>query len=69
MDLPFADEVNYWKTGRSSPDVWIGKTVELLKKLGATGIAEAFGARDGKAAFILAFAIDIAIWEGLKKLW
>jgi len=57
VELPFADEVNYWKTSRSSPDAWIGKAVELLKKLGATHIAEGFGARDGKAVFILTFDI------------
>ena len=66
MDLPFSDEVNYWKTSRTAADAWVGKSISLLRKLGATDIAEAFGSRNGNAAFILAFAID---GESFRIAW
>ncbi len=53
--LPFAEDVNYWKTGKSSPDTLVSKAVEIIRKLGGTNIAEAFGSYDGRAAFIVQF--------------
>ena len=55
--LPFAETVNYWKTGRSSSDSLIHDTVALLKKLGCKNIAEAFGSYQGRSAFLLSFEI------------
>lgn len=55
MNLPYCDEVPYWKTSRTAPDTWIQKTVDLLRKLGASDISEAFGSSAGRAAYILAF--------------
>lgn len=53
--LPYGDEVPYWKTGRSSPDVWVEKTKSVLFRLGVKQVDEAFGSVNGRAAFMLAF--------------
>ena len=65
-ELPFAETVSYWKSGSSSPDVWIQKAVDLLKKLGATSISEGFGSVDGRAAFAIAFEFD---GEKFRSAW
>lgn len=55
--LPYADSIPYWKTGRSSPDIWIGKTKQLLSKIGAKNVDEAFLSIGGKTVFALSFTI------------
>jgi len=59
MDLPFGDDVNYWKTGKSSPDSWIEKTKRLIEKFDGEVLGEAFGsdASVGRAAFMLSFRL------------
>lgn len=64
--LPYADEVRYWKTGQSGPDVWIAKTVETIRGMGATDVAEAFGSSGGRAAFCLSFQIA---GERFRVIW
>jgi hypothetical protein len=65
--LPYAEDVNYWRTGRSSPDVWVERAKDSIEALGATILGEGFG-RDqhGKAAYMLAFQID---GDPFKILW
>lgn len=53
--LPLAHTVPYFKTGRSTPDSWINKTKQLLRKLGATNIDEGFLSISGHATFGLSF--------------
>lgn len=64
-----AEDVNYWKTGQSSPDTWIEKAKAELRAAGARDIEEAFGSSDGRAAYLLAwsFAGDRfrAVWPVL----
>lgn len=57
MELPYAHTLNYWQTGRSSPDVWIERTIGVISQLGATDISEAFGSAVGRAAYMLRFSI------------
>jgi hypothetical protein len=59
MESPFAEDVNYWKTSKSSPDIWIGKARRQIEKLGGRVLAEAYGSDSttGRAAFMLAFEI------------
>lgn len=57
--MPYADELNYWKPGKSSPDVWIDKAKKQIDTLGGKIRGEGFGSDgDGKAAFMLAFTIE-----------
>lgn len=55
MELPYCDDVPYWKTSRTSPDTWIQKTVRLIKELGCTDVGEAFASLSGRAVYILSF--------------
>ena len=58
-ELPYAEDINYWKTGQSSPDSWMGKSVRLIQGLDGFVIAEAFGKdASGSSAFMLAFEIE-----------
>lgn len=67
MNLPYAEEIgHYWKTSVSSPDSWLSKTSELIKKTGGIIIAEAFGTAQGRGAFMLTFEIK---GENYKIIW
>lgn len=65
-ELPMAHKMPYWGTGRSSPDVWIERTKDVIRKLGGANIQEAFGAADGRAAFMLRFEVG---GETFKIVW
>jgi hypothetical protein len=52
----YAEDVNYWKTGTSGPDVWIDKAKAEIRAAGGKVLGEAFGNSDGRAAFMLEFA-------------
>ncbi|KKW13426.1 MAG: hypothetical protein UY48_C0001G0047 [Candidatus Gottesmanbacteria bacterium GW2011_GWB1_49_7] len=67
MSLPYAEEINYWKTGQSSPDIWISKARELIIEFGGRILMEAFGQDEtGKSAFVLAFEIGE---DRFKIIW
>ena len=67
-DFPYAEEVNYWKTSRSSPDMWMDKTKAQIAKLGGVVLAEGFGKDgvSGRAAYMLNFEIA---GEQYKAVW
>ena len=67
-DLPFAEDVNYWKTGQSAPDTWIDKAIAQIEKLGGEVLRYAFGHDHavGRQAFLLEFNID---GEAYKIVW
>lgn len=69
----YAEDVNFWKTSRSSPDEWIGKTKRQIETLGGKIEAEGFGSdANGRAAFMLGFSIKgdtfKIIWPVLKSV-
>lgn len=66
--IPFAEDVNYWKSGASAPDTWIDKAKGEIKAAGGTVIAEAFGseATTGRAAYMLEFEFD---GERYRAVW
>jgi hypothetical protein len=68
FDLPFAENVNYWKTGQSSPDTWTDRTKRQIEKLGGTVLAEGYGSESitGRSAFMLAFEIA---GDRFKVMW
>lgn len=54
----YAEDLPYWKSGQSSPDTWVERTVKVLQSLGGTILMEAFGKdASGRAAFVLACKI------------
>jgi len=67
-ELPYGEDINYWKTGSSSPDVWMDKTKKLILGLGGEVLMEGFGSEPalGRSAFMLAFEID---GDRFKVIW
>lgn len=67
-DRLYAEDVNYWRTSRSSPDLWLARIKELIGKAGGTVLADGFGheALSGKGAYMLGFALD---QERYKIVW
>lgn len=68
MSLPYAETVNYWKTGRSSPDTWIDKTKRQIEAVGGVVRAERYGSEtfSGRAAFMLTFTLGE---DSFKVVW
>lgn len=64
---PKAEDVNFWATGKSSPEKWIDATKRQLKNLGGEFRGEGFGADgEGRAAFMIAFTIK---GDEFKIVW
>jgi len=55
----YAEEVNYWKTSRSSPDLWLARIKELIRKADGIVLADGFGhdATSGRGAYMLGFEL------------
>lgn len=68
MKLPWADETNYWRTGKSSPDTWLDKAEAQIGKLGGRVFMRALGTdpMHGGEAFMFVFEIE---GEKFKLLW
>ena len=65
--VEFAEDVNYWKTGKSSPDVWMDKAKAQIAKISGVVLAEGFGSDgDGRAAYMLGFELA---GERFKIVW
>lgn len=58
MDGLYAEDLPFWQTGRSSPDLWMDRTRKVLMALGGEVMAEAF-AQDvqGRAIYMMAWRI------------
>ncbi len=67
-ELPFAETINYWRTGTSSPDTWVDKAIKQIETLGGTIFHSAFGfdVAVGRAAYLLEFEIDYIAY---KVIW
>ena len=66
--LPYAEDVNYWKTGRSAPDVWLDRAKREIEKAGGRALGEGFGsdATIGRSAYMLAFELG---GDRFKVVW
>ena len=71
--MAYAEDVNYWKTSKISPDTWLEKAKTEIKRIGGV-IAGSVIISDeiaGKYAFMLAFSLgsdDFKItWPVLKS--
>ncbi len=68
FNLPFGEEVSYWKTGQSDADTWIAKAKKKIEEVGGEVEAEGFGsdAKSGHSAFMLSFFLE---GERFKIVW
>jgi len=66
-DIVYAEDVNYWRTGKSSPDTWMTRAAREIERAGGSITAEAFG-RDGsgRAAYMMAFQFSE---DRFKVIW
>lgn len=65
--LPYAEDINYWQTGKSPADSWMDKTKRQIQALGGKVLGEGFGSDgDGRAAFMLSFKIGE---DTFKVIW
>jgi len=65
----YAEQVNYWRTSRSSPDVWLERIKKLITKAGGTVLADGFGsdAITGRRLYMLGF--ELVGIERYKIVW
>lgn len=68
----YAEDLNYWKSGQSSPDTWIDRAKREIVAAGGKVLSEAYGKDEtGRAAFLLEFSFGAerfkAIWPVLKS--
>jgi hypothetical protein len=68
MELPLAEEINYWKTSSSSPDKWLEKAAEQIEKLGGKVLTYAFGndPEINRQAYLMQFKIGD---DDFKVIW
>lgn len=67
MTKIYAEDVNFWKTGKSAPDHWIDLTKKQVVALGGKVTAEGFGSDgEGRAAFMLGFSMA---GDNFKIVW
>ena len=66
MKSPIPEDLRYWKTGKSIPEIWIDKTIKILEEYGAEFHYKAFGKDGDKKAYIMEFSID---GERFKLAW
>lgn len=67
MSELYAEDLNYWKTGQSSPDVWMEKTAKEIERAGGRVLGSAWAQDDtGRAAFMLQFNMGDDVF---KLVW
>jgi hypothetical protein len=57
-DLPFAEDLPYWKTGRSSFDSWLDKAERFIVQSGGEVVRQATGREGGREAMMMEFSLD-----------
>jgi hypothetical protein len=68
MQQQYAEQCNYWKTSKSSPDAWAEKTQALIVQFGGEVLASGFGNdhEKGRAAYMIRFVVDE---ETFRIIW
>lgn len=66
--MPYAEELNYWKTGKSAPDKIIDSVMAMIGRAGGQPIAQAYGMEEDsrRSAWMVEFAIDDQLY---KVVW
>lgn len=65
-ELPYAEDINYWKTSKSAPDTWIDRAKRQIEGMGGEVLSEVFGTQLGRSAFMLHFEIGE---DQFKAVW
>lgn len=63
----YAEDLNFWQTGQSSPDTWMERAKNQIRGLGGKIEGEGFGSDgQGRAAYMLGFSIEGSVF---KVIW
>lgn len=59
LEKPSAERCNYWKTSRTSPDVWVDMTLALIEQFEGEVLASGYGheRQTGRAAYMIRFRV------------
>lgn len=66
MDLPFAENISYWKTSKSTSGSWLDKAADVITKLGGEVTMKAEGQQFGRKAFLIDFQF---LPERFRVIW
>lgn len=66
MKLPYAEKINYWKTSKSAPDVWLARAQDIIETLGGIISIRAMGTTLGRKAFMMEFTFAE---DRFRALW
>ncbi len=68
MELPFAEEINYWKSSTTHADTWIAKARDEIERAGGEVLGWAFGAETstGRGAYMIEFVFGA---ERFRAAW
>jgi hypothetical protein len=60
MQLPYAEDSNYFQTGKSKPDTLVDRAADQVEKIGGQVIMRGMGTHpdSGQSAFIFIFEVD-----------
>lgn len=57
-ELPYAEEISYWKTSKASPDDWLDKIRRMINEEGGRIESQMYVAQEEQAGYILMFNLD-----------
>lgn len=66
MTLPYAEEVNYWKSGTASPDSLLDQAQKLVKEVGGTVVQKGIIWQAGRSAVVLVWTVGE---DGYRIAW
>ena len=66
--MPYAEDIPYWKTGKSAPDAWLDRTEGVIEKLGGRVRLRARGNDDSgkQQVFVVEFEMG---GERFRVVW
>ena len=56
--MPYAEEMNYWKSSKQPPGYWLDKAADFLTDNGAEVRTTAKGSGNGCVAYLIEFSVD-----------
>lgn len=65
-NFPNAEDINYWKTGKSTPDTWLDKAEKVINDLGGEVVLRALGKVEDRSGFLMDFKFGD---EKFRAVW